>query len=386
MMSTKIRVLVVIGTRPEVIKMAPVINMLKSHQDTFYQKVCVTGQHKEMLYQALEQFDIEPDLDLSVMSDNQNLVELISKILLGINVELNQDKPDVVLVHGDTTTAMAVSIACFNLGIKVAHVEAGLRTHDLKAPFPEEFNRRIVALAAETHFAPTKQAKINLLKEGVPEEKVYVTGNTVIDALLLTLKKIDSDVLLKDKLYADLKTTLSFDFTQKRYVLITGHRRENFGKGMIDICSALVGLAEMHSSVSFIYPVHLNPNVRAPVMRLLGSYNNIHLIEPVAYQHFSLLLKHCHIILTDSGGIQEEAPSLGKPVLVMREVTERPEAVDAGTVKLVSSDPVKISQDVSDLLTSDLVYKTMSAAHNPYGDGNAAIKIISVLSNTYKVN
>jgi UDP-N-acetylglucosamine 2-epimerase (non-hydrolysing) len=383
-MSRKIKALVVIGTRPEVIKMAPVINMLKSHKDIFSLKVCVSGQHKEMLYQALEQFDIEPDIDLSVMSYKQSLVELISKILLGINIELTQDKPDVVLVHGDTTTALTVSIACFNLGIKVAHVEAGLRTHDLKAPFPEEFNRRVVALATETHFAPTEQAKINLLKEGVPEGNIYVTGNTVIDALLLTLKKIELNSSLKDELYADLNKILGFDFTKKKYVLITGHRRENFGKGMNDICTALVDLAEKHSLVSFVYPVHLNPNVRQPVTKLLRGRDNIHLIEPVAYQHFSLLLKHSYIILTDSGGIQEEAPSLGKPVLVMRDVTERPEALAAGTVKLVSSDSVQIINGVSDLLTCNLAYQKMSAAYNPYGDGKAADKIISILSNLYR--
>lgn len=382
----KIRALVIIGTRPEVIKMAPVIKKLKDHQDIFSLKVCVTGQHKEMLYQALEQFDIEPDIDFSVMAHNQNLVDLIVKILVAVNIELQNDKPDFVLVHGDTTTAMAVSIACFNLGVKVAHVEAGLRTHDLNAPFPEEFNRRVVALASSTHFAPTDQAKINLLHEGISEERIFVTGNTVIDALLLTLEKIESDFTVRDRIYSDLKRTLGFDFTHKKYVLITGHRRENFGKGMTDICTALAELSAKHSSVSFVYPVHLNPNVRKPVMEILGGRDNIHLIEPVAYQQFSVLLKYCYIILTDSGGIQEEAPSLGKPVLVMRDVTERPEAIDAGTVKLVSSNPVRIINGVTDLLSCDLTYQRMSAAHNPYGDGNSAAKIVAELIRIYKLS
>jgi UDP-N-acetylglucosamine 2-epimerase (non-hydrolysing) len=337
-----------------------------------------------MLYQVMNQFDLKADEDLEVMAPNQGLHQLTSRILLGIQKALEKDRPDVVLVHGDTTTAMAAGTACLYSRIPVGHVEAGLRTYDLSAPFPEEFNRRVVALCSDMHFAPTEQAKLNLLREGINTDTIVVTGNTVIDALLWTIKHVQQDEKLYASVLEKINGALNFDWKNSRFVLITGHRRENFGKGFEEICAALSALAEAHPSVNYVYPVHLNPNVRGPVFDLLADHPNIHLVEPFGYQQFAILLKHAHIILTDSGGIQEEAPSLGKPVLVMRDVTERPEAVTAGTVKLVSSNKEKIFTKLSELLTDHALYEKMSTAHNPYGDGQAARRIVATLSEKYK--
>jgi UDP-N-acetylglucosamine 2-epimerase (non-hydrolysing) len=375
----KIKALVIIGTRPEAIKMAPIIKELQSRSAEFVVRLCVTGQHREMLYQVMEQFELQPDDDLAVMTPNQGLSELTAKILAGIQAELDRDRPDVVLVHGDTTTAMAAGMASFYSGIPVAHVEAGLRTHDLHAPFPEEFNRRVVALSSALHFSPTERAKNNLLAEGVDPKRIFVTGNSVIDALFWTINHIEKTPSRLDSIMSELGALLSFDWKNTPYILITGHRRENYGQGFSDICDALTELAISHPEVRFVCPVHMNPNVRKLVHDRLGKFANIHLIEPCGYQQFSMLLKYAYLVLTDSGGIQEEAPSFGKPVLVMRDVTERPEGVLAGTVKLVSSNKSKIVEEVTGLLLDSKRYEAMSEAHNPYGDGHASQRIADVL-------
>ena len=372
----KLKVLIVIGTRPEVIKMLPVICELKNKKKYFETRLCVTGQHKEMLYQTLDQFKIIPDLDLRLMKKDQELHLLTSKIILGLQNELKKKRPDIVLVQGDTTTAMATSIACFYYRIIVGHIEAGLRTNNVLAPFPEEFNRRVVTLCSDIHFAPTKEAKLNLKKEGINKDKIIMTGNTVIDALLNTISYIESDKKLNKSIIDYISKTLDFEWKKSQFVLITLHRRENFGKSLAQICKALVALAKDYPLINFVYPVHLNPNVLGPVHELLSGYSNIYLVKPYGYQHFCILLKHAYIILTDSGGIQEEAPSLGKPVLVMRDETERPEGIKAGTAKLISCNNEKIYKSVSELLNNKRVYKKMSNAHNPYGDGKAAGRII----------
>ena len=375
----KKKAMMIFGTRPEAIKMAPLYYALKRSPDEFNTLLCVTAQHRQMLDQVLQVFSILPDIDLNLMKPDQDLFDVTASVLLGIRQVLHEHKPDILLVHGDTTTAVASAIAGLYLGVPVGHVEAGLRTHDIAAPFPEEFNRQVITKAARWHFAPTDLCRQNLLAEGVDAAKVTVTGNTVIDALFLVLNRIESDSAKRQAIHAFLSEKLSFDFVQQRFVLITGHRRENFGDGFLNICSALQDLAARFPDVHFVYPVHLNPNVQEPVTTMLAGLSNVHLIAPLDYEPFVYLLKHCYIVITDSGGIQEEAPSLGKPVLVMRDVTERPEAMNAGTVRLVGADRNKIFANAAELLDDELSYKIMAPAHNPYGDGHASERIIEVL-------
>ena len=375
------KILVVFGTRPEAIKMAPLVHALKANSD-FQTQVCVTAQHREMLDQVLDLFNIKPDYDLNVMRPGQDLYDVTSSVLLGMRDVLHQAAPDVVLVHGDTTTASSAAIAAFYAGVPVGHVEAGLRTYNLRSPFPEEFNRQLVSKLARWHFAPTQSSRTNLLAEGISDSAIYVTGNTVIDALFWTLKRIDQENTRRAELQSRLSKDLRFNWQSEPFVLITGHRRENFGDGFLAICTAIKELAAQHPETHFVYPVHLNPNVRKPVFELIADVHNIHLIEPLEYEPFIYLLRHCYLVLTDSGGLQEEAPSLGKPVLVMRDVTERPEAVDAGTVKLVGANTSNIVREVSRLLADSHAYKTMSMAHNPYGDGQAAAGILTALRNS----
>jgi UDP-N-acetylglucosamine 2-epimerase (non-hydrolysing) len=373
------KIMMVFGTRPEAIKMAPLYHALKAQPQYFETLVCVTAQHRQMLDQVLCVFDIIPDIDLNLMRSGQDLFDVTASVLLGMRGVLNEHKPNVLLVHGDTTTSLASAMAGFYAGVDVGHVEAGLRTHNVYAPFPEEFNRQVVSKVARWHFAPTEFSQQNLLDERVSSINIVVTGNTVIDALFWVLERIESDVIRRESIVNFLNDRLSFSWQSERFVLITGHRRENFGDGFLQICEAVKLLAVRYPSVHFVYPVHLNPNVQQPVKMLLGDLPNVHLIEPLDYELFVYLLKHCHIVLTDSGGIQEEAPSLGKPVLVMREVTERPEAVNAGTVILVGAHCERIVNHVSELIENEDTYKTMSRAHNPYGDGKACERIIDVL-------
>lgn len=373
------KIMLVFGTRPEAIKMAPLYHALKACPEQFETQVCVTAQHRQMLDQVLRVFEITPDIDLNLMKAGQDLYDVTSSVLLGMRDVLRQHKPDALLVHGDTTTSLAAAMAGFYAGVPVGHVEAGLRTHDVSAPFPEEFNRQVASKVTRWHFAPTEFSQQNLLNECVDEDQITVTGNTVIDALLWVLARIDSDADRQAELTNFLNDRLPFSWQTERFVLITGHRRENFGDGFLQICEALKDLAARYPNVHLVYPVHLNPNVQQPVKSLLADLPNVHLIEPLDYEPFVYLLRHSHIVLTDSGGIQEEAPSLGKPVLVMRDVTERPEAVDAGTVILVGANRERIVTSISDLLDNDTTYKCMSRAHNPYGDGNACERIIDVL-------
>jgi len=373
------KIMLVFGTRPEAIKIAPLYHALKACSEQFETQVCVTAQHRQMLDQVLRVFEITPDIDLNLMKAGQDLYDVTASVLLGMRDVLRQNKPDALLVHGDTTTSLAAAMAGFYAGVPVGHVEAGLRTHDVYAPFPEEFNRQVASKVARWHFAPTEFSQQNLLHERVDEDQITVTGNTVIDALLWVLARIDSDEGRQAELTNFLDDRLPFAWQTERFVLITGHRRENFGDGFLQICEALKDLAARYPNVHLVYPVHLNPNVQQPVKSLLADLPNVHLIEPLDYEPFVYLLKHSHIVLTDSGGIQEEAPSLGKPVLVMRDVTERPEAVDAGTVILVGANRERIVANVSELLENDATYKRMSRAHNPYGDGNACERIIKVL-------
>ena len=373
------KIMLVFGTRPEAIKMAPLYHALKERSDLFETLVCVTGQHRQMLDQVLKVFDVKTDIDLNLMRIGQDLYDITSSVLLEMREVLKSHKPDALLVHGDTTTALASAVAGFYAGIPVGHVEAGLRTHDLSAPFPEEFNRQVVSKIVKWHFAPTAFSRQNLLDENVPESKIAVTGNTVIDALFWVLNRIDSDTVRQSNISHLLNEYLPFSWKEDRFVLITGHRRENFGDGFLQICEALKELALRYPEVHFVYPVHLNPNVQEPVNSILMGLHNVHLIDPLEYEPFVYLLKYCYIVLTDSGGIQEEAPSLGKPVLVMRDVTERPEAVDAGTVRLVGANLKCIIANVSELIESETSYKKMSRAHNPYGDGMACLRIIDVL-------
>ena len=372
-----VKILAVFGTRPEAIKMAPVILALG---DNFDVKICVTAQHRQMLDQVLELFEIAPDYDLDIMQPGQDLFDITSNVLLGVKKVLKIEEPDVVLVHGDTTTSMATAMAAFYLKIPVGHVEAGLRTYDINSPFPEELNRQITSRIATLHFAPTKISRQNLLDEKVLDSQIYVTGNTVIDALLSMVEKariVDfSDTLLKSMPF--LKQEKS---DMPRIILVTGHRRENFGLGFEEICHALSVVANENPDIQIIYPVHLNPNVREPVNRILSNLNNVHLIEPMEYLTFIKLMDLSYLILTDSGGIQEEAPSLGKPVLVMRDTTERPEAVESGTVKLVGTNKNDIVKMVNRLLTDGNFYMQMSKAHNPYGDGKAGGIICDILVN-----
>ena len=373
------KVLLVFGTRPEAIKMAPLVHRLMAEPESFDVKVCVTAQHRQMLDQVLKIFDIVPDIDLNVMKPGQDLFDVTASVLLGMKCVFSQNQTDAVLVHGDTTTTLATAMAGFYAGVPVGHVEAGLRTHDVYAPFPEEFNRQVASKVTRWHFAPTELSRANLLSERVKPEAITVTGNTVIDALHWVLGRIEADATRAQGLARQLDAMLPFDWGRERFVLITGHRRENFGDGFLQICEGLHELAARFRDVRFVYPVHLNPNVQQPVRALLGALPNVHLIEPLDYEPFVYLLKHCHLVLTDSGGIQEEAPSLGKPVLVMRQVTERPEAVQAGTVQLVGADRVRIVEGVARLLHDEALYRTMARAHNPYGDGKACERIAEVL-------
>lgn len=366
------RVLIVFGTRPEAIKMAPVVKAFKESND-FETKVCVTAQHREMLDQVLAFFDISPDFDLDLMKPNQNLYNLTGEIINGLKPVLEEFNPDFVFVHGDTTTTMAGSIAGFYSGAKVCHVEAGLRTFNKYAPFPEEINRQITGRIADFHFAPTKQSKQNLLDENVPEDGILITGNTVIDALLDGVEKVKT---INNEQINMLKKIVDAD---KELILVTGHRRENHGEGFLNICKALKEIATAND-VQIIYPVHLNPNVQKPVNEILSNVENIDLIAPLPYEAFLWLMEQSKLIITDSGGVQEEAPSLGKPVLVMRETTERPEAVEAGTVILVGTDVAKIVGEANALLQDAEKYESMSKLHNPYGDGKASKRIEEFLS------
>lgn len=365
--------LIIFGTRPEAIKMAPLVKEFKKYPDQFDVKVCITAQHREMLDQVLSFFDIISDFDLDLMKPNQNLYGLTADIITEMKPVLDDFQPDFIYVHGDTTTTMAASIAGFYSGAKICHVEAGLRTQNKQSPFPEEINRQIAGRIADYHFAPTIQSKYNLLKENIKEENILVTGNTVIDALLNSSKIVKQ---IDNKEIHMLKTL--FDLSQK-IILVTGHRRENHGQGFINICEALKEIALKNPAVQIIYPVHLNPNVKGPVYDILSGIDNINLIDPLAYPAFVWLMSHSYIIITDSGGVQEEAPSLGKPVLVMRDTTERPEAVDAGTVILVGTDKNKIIFETQTLLDNQDKYENMSALHNPYGDGKASQRIIDFI-------
>jgi UDP-N-acetylglucosamine 2-epimerase (non-hydrolysing) len=355
--------------------MAPLVKELERHADQFQSKVCVTAQHRQMLDQVLDLFQIRPDYDLDIMRSNQNLFDITTNVMLGLKPVFEIEKPDIVLVHGDTTTTLAASLTAYYFQTKLGHVEAGLRTGNKYAPFPEELNRKLTGCVADLHFAPTESASNNLVQEGVNRENIYITGNTVIDALRFATNKLTGSVS------QDLEGKFSFLSYNKRLILVTGHRRENFGEGFENICHALLDIAETNSDVEIVYPVHLNPNVREPVDRILRQrkLTNVHLIDPVEYLHFVYLMNRAHLVITDSGGVQEEAPSLGKPVLVMRETSERPEAVTAGTVKLVGTNRQQIVSETNKLLSDKGMYDEMSRAHNPYGDGSACPRIVAAL-------
>ena len=370
----KKKIFLVFGTRPEAIKMAPVFKELNK-SDVFDVKIILTGQHREMLDQVMSFFNLKADYDLKVMKPNQTLYELTSNILLGLEKILKQDKPDLILVHGDTTTTFVASLAAFYQQIPIGHVEAGLRTGNVYSPFPEEMNRKLTGSMTKFHFAPTEQSKKNLLNENVSEIDIIVTGNTVIDALF------EGVSIIKNKDYPILK--ILNKISDKKVILVTGHRRENFGDGFLNICKSLKEIADKNKNSHIIYPVHLNPNVLEPVYDLLDDTDNISLIEPLGYEEFLVLLNQCFMVITDSGGVQEEAPSLGKPVLVMRETTERPEAVEAGTVKLVGTDSEKIISFANEILREGSLFKEMSEAHNPYGDGKASERIKIFLEERY---
>ena len=368
--------LIIFGTRPEAIKMAPLVKEFLKNKREFETKVCITAQHREMLDQVLSFFEIIPDYDLDLMKPNQNLYSLTADIITNLKPILEDFKPDFVYVHGDTTTTMAASIAAFYSGAKVCHVEAGLRTFNKRSPFPEEVNRSIAGSIADYHFAPTTTSKQNLLNENISESDILVTGNTVIDALDFSSSKVTSEIY-SDYEVNNLKSIVD---KSKRLILVTGHRRENHGQGFINICSALKEIAKDNSDVQIIYPVHLNPNVQKPVYELLAGIENVQLISPLSYPAFVWLMNKSYLIITDSGGVQEEAPSLGKPVLVMRDTTERPEAVDAGTVFLVGTDKEKIVKETNNLLNNEDAYLKMSKLHNPYGDGTACREIVNFIS------
>ena len=380
------KIMLVFGTRPEAIKMAPLVKEFQKHTDVFETIVCVTGQHREMLDQVLNIFDIKPDYDLNIMKQGQDLYDVTSRVLLGMRDVLKEAQPDVVLVHGDTTTSTASAIAAFYQQIPVGHVEAGLRTHNIYSPWPEEMNRLITSRIATFNFSPTKLSRQNLLDEGVKDSSITVTGNTVIDALHIVVNRIKNDKELDNELVKVLADA-GYDVNRlkdgRRLVLITGHRRENFGNGFISMCNAIKDLSNKYPEVDFVYPMHLNPNVRKPIHEVFGNdlsdLGNMFFIEPLEYLSFVFLMEKSNIVLTDSGGIQEEAPGLGKPVLVMRDTTERPEALDAGTVKLVGTDYDKIMGEVSVLLDDAEAYDKMSKAVNPYGDGLACGRIVNVL-------
>ena len=369
-------ILIVFGTRPEAIKMAPLVRAFNEDKE-IDSAICITAQHRQMLDQVLTLFDIKPDYDLDIMEHGQDLFDVTSKILLKMRKTITDVKPKLVLVHGDTTTSMITAMACFYLSVPIAHVEAGLRTNNMLAPFPEEFNRRVTGLISQLHFAPTEKSRDNLLKEGVDPDIISVTGNTVIDALHWALSIIRNDETVKRSVKQKLDEQIPFDYESQKFILITGHRRENFGGGFLEICEAISTLADKYQEVNFVYPVHLNPNVTQPVNKILSKKKNVFLIQPLEYLAFIYLLSNCHLVLTDSGGIQEEAPSLGKPVLVMRDTTERPEAVEAGTVKLVGAQKHRIIEGVSELLDNADCYNEMSKSLNPYGDGTATPTIVT---------
>jgi len=391
------KVLIVFGTRPEAIKMAPLVKAFEKHIDTFETKVCVTAQHREMLDQVLELFEITPDYDLDIMKPGQDLYDVTSNVLLGMKTVLLDFKPDVVFVHGDTSTTFAAALAAFYQQIKVAHVEAGLRTGDIYSPWPEEANRQLTTQITAYHFAPTQTSKENLLKENVKEESIAVTGNTVIDALFLALDKIKNSKELESEIINSINTLLPKSFQlphppihsfthspqEHKMILVTGHRRENHGQGFINICTALKEIAIKNPDVHIVYPVHLNPNVQKPVKELLSNIPNVHLIEPLQYEQFIYMMDKSTFIITDSGGVQEEAPSLGKPVLVMRDTTERPEALEAGTVKLVGTDTELIINEAQKLIDDKNAYDKMSKASNPYGNGEACQKIVDFLAKQF---
>lgn len=383
------KIMLVFGTRPEAIKMAPLVKTFLKYPDDFCTMVCVTGQHREMLDQVLEIFDIHTDYDLNIMRKGQDLFDVTSKVLVGMRKVLNEAKPDVVLVHGDTTTSTAAALAAFYMQIPVGHVEAGLRTHNIYSPWPEEMNRQITARIATFNFSPTSLSRENLIKENVSDKSILVTGNTVIDALHLVICKFKNN---KELRFSAEKKLLSAGYDLRRLrdgrklILITGHRRENFGEGFLNICKAIKSLAIKYKELDFVYPMHLNPNVRNSIHEVFGNnlnvIENMFFIEPLEYLEFVLLMSQSYVVLTDSGGIQEEAPGLGKPVIVMRDTTERPEALDAGTVKLVGTDYNKIVNEISNLIDSEVEYKKMSHAVNPYGDGKACDRILEFLRKT----
>jgi len=374
------KIMLVFGTRPEAIKMAPLVKEFKNKADKFETVVCVTAQHREMLDQVLELFRITPDYDLDIMQQGQDLYDISSRVLLGMRDVLNFAKPDIVFVHGDTTTSSISALAAFYQQIPVAHIEAGLRTHNIYSPWPEEMNRQITGRIATYHFAPTNISKQNLLLENISEQKIHVTGNTVIDALILVKNKINDDEILRKSIENEilLKGYYNISTSKRKIVLITGHRRENFGDGFMNICLAIKELTQKFTDVDFVYPMHLNPNVRKPINEIFGdsTNDNVFFIEPLDYLSFVYLMIKCSVVLTDSGGVQEEAPGLGKPVLVMRDTTERPEALEAGTVKLVGTNKEVIINEISKLLLNDSYYLQMSLAQSPYGDGNACNRIV----------
>lgn len=377
------KILVVFGTRPEAIKMAPLVKGFEKYKDEFETRVCITGQHREMLDQVLKIFNIQADYDLNIMKAGQDLYDITSRVLTGMRDVLKDFKPDLVLVHGDTTTSTSAALAAFYQQIPVGHVEAGLRTWNIHAPWPEEMNRMLTRCLAQYHFSPTETSKLNLLKENVDAHNIIVTGNTVIDALLLIIERIRTDKALQGDIEHVIKGK-GYTFKKNtKLLLITGHRRENFGDGFINICNAIKEIALKYPDTDLLYPVHLNPNVQKPVYDILDGIENVYLCEPLEYLQFVYLMDKSYIILTDSGGIQEEAPSLGKPVLVMRDTTERPEAIEAGTVKLVGTDKQKIVDEISRLMSDYDYYLSMSRAHNPYGDGNAVERIIKHLIKVY---
>lgn len=379
------KILIVFGTRPEAIKMAPVVREFLKYPKQFQTKVCVTAQHREMLDQVLNIFEIVPDFDLNLMKKGQDLYDITARVITEMKSVLYAFEPDIVLVHGDTTTSTATALASYYKRIPVGHVEAGLRTNDIYSPWPEEMNRQITGRIAQYNFAPTDLSKNNLIKENIDENKILVTGNTVIDALHIVKNRIDSDDKLNEKITKELSEQLGHkpDIENDKFILVTGHRRENFGQGFINICESLKEIAGKYEDTHIIYPVHLNPNVQEPVYKILKGKSNIHLIEPIEYLPFVYLMSRSYFVLTDSGGIQEEAPGLGKPVLVMRDTTERPEAVHAGTVRLVGTDKKKIVEESSKLIDDFEFYQKMSKAHNPYGDGKASERIVEALMDNF---
>jgi len=374
------KILIVFGTRPEAIKVAPLVKAFEKHPDSFEIKVCVTAQHREMLDQVLDMFDITPDYDLDIMEPEQDLYSVTSNILLAMKTVLNEFNPDIVFVHGDTSTTFSASLAAFYQQIKVAHIEAGLRTGNIYSPWPEEANRQLTTQITTYHFTPTSTSKDNLLRENVNEENIIITGNTVIDALFLVLEKIKNSKELEQEIIQQITTSNYQLKDDKKIILVTGHRRENHGQGFINICTALKVIALKNPTLDIVYPVHLNPNVQQPVKELLSGIDNVYLIKPLQYGQFVYMMDKSNFIITDSGGVQEEAPSLGKPVLLLRDTTERPEALASGTVKLVGTDTDIIIKEAQKLIDNKLAYEKMSKAHNPYGDGKASQRIVDFIS------